>query len=128
MRKLQKGQALVEAALILPVFLLLVLATMDLWPALADLIVAKNLSARGARAAAVSLPPDDCPTLVDNAIGTNQALLLADLSYDSPCYPGQYFAQGEPVTVTIDLTYHPVFSLVWGDPVSLSVSTTDFGR
>ncbi len=128
MKKLQKGQALTEAALILPVFLFLVLATMDVWPALANMIVAKNLSARGARAAAVSLPPDDCPTLVDNAIGTNQALLFADLSYDNPCYSGQYFAQGEPVTVTVTLDYHPVMGIIWGDPVVLSLSTTDFGR
>lgn len=128
MRKPQRGQALTEAALILPVFLFLVLATMDLWPALADIIVAKQLSARGSRAAAISLPPEDCPTLVANAIGTNPALLFADLSYDSPCYSGQYFAQGEPVTVTVTVEYHPVLSLVWGDPVTLTLSTTDFGR
>jgi len=119
-----KGQALVETALILPVFLLIILATIDIWPALADLIIAKNLSARGARAAAVSLPPDDCPTLVTNAIGTPD-LLFADLTYTMPCSSGQSFAQGEPVTFALTLDYYPTF---WGGTWTLLVSTTDFGR
>lgn len=123
-RNRQRGQALVESALVLSLFLVLILGTIDIWPALADLVVAKNLSARGARAAAISLPPDDCPTLVTNAIGTPE-LLFADMSFSMPCYSGQTFASGEPITVTVTLDYHPSF---WGGTWTLSVSTTDFGR
>lgn len=120
----QRGQALTETALVLSVFLLIILATVDIWPAIADLLIAKNLSARGARAAAVSLPPDDCPTLVANAIGTPD-LFFADLTWTVPCASGQVFAQGEAVTVTILLDYHPIF---WGGTWHLQVETTDFGR
>ena len=120
----QRGQALVETALVLSLFLLIILATIDIWPAMANLIIAKNLSARGARAAAISLPPDDCPTLVTNAIGTPE-LFFTDLTYTMPCVSGQTFAQGEPVTVTMMLDYHPMF---WGGTWNLQVETTDFGR
>lgn len=121
---LQRGQALVESALALPILLLVLLATIDIWPAMADVIIAKNLSARAARAAAIALPPDDCNALVTNAIGTPE-LLFADLTYTNPCASGDYFAQGEPVTVTVSLDYHPGF---WGGTWELNLSTTDFGR
>lgn len=119
-----KAQAFTEAALTLSVFLLLVMGTVDIFPALADLLIVKNLSARAARAAAIALPPDDCPTLVANAIGTPD-LLFADFSYTTPCASGETFAQGEPVTVTVTLDYHPGF---WPGPWEIEVSTTDFGR
>ena len=123
--KRQRGQALVEAALIIPLLLLIVLATIDIWPAMADFVIAKNLSARGARAAAIALPPEDCPTLVANAIGTPE-LFFADWSYDPPCVSGQYISQGAPVTVSITLEYHPGF---WGGTWVIGpISTTDFGR
>lgn len=124
LRTRQRGQAMTEAALVLSLFLVVILGTVDIWPALADLIIAKNLSARGARAAAIALPPDDCPTLVANAIGTPD-LLFADWNFTNPCYSGQYFSQGEPVTVTVTLEYHPGF---WGGTWTLPISTTDFGR
>lgn len=122
-----RGQALVEMALALPVFLILILATMDVWPAIANSIIAKSLSARGARAAAVSLPPDDCPLKVASAIGTPE-LLFSDLTYTAPCVTGQTFAQGEAVSVTVVVEYHPVMELIWGDPVILTLETTDYGR
>ena len=121
----QRGQALVEAALIIPLILLLILGTMDIFPAAANVLVAKNLSARGARAAAIALPPEDCPTLVANAIGT-PALLFADFTYTTPCVSGQYVPQLAPVTVSVTLEYHPSF---WGGTWIIGpISTTDFGR
>ena len=121
----QRGQALVEAALIIPLLLLLILSTIDIWPAIADAIIAKNLSARGARAAAIALPPEDCPTLVANAIGT-PALLFADFTYTTPCVSGQYISRLAPATVSVTLEYHPSF---WGGTWVIGpISTTDFGR
>ncbi len=109
----------------LPLFLAIVALTIDIWPAMANFAIAKNLSARGARAAAIALPPEDCPTLVANAIGTPE-LFFADWSYDLPCAPGQYVSQGAPVTVSITLEYHPSF---WGGTWVIGpISTTDFGR
>ena len=119
-----KGQALTEMALVLPVFLLVILSVIDLFPLLADVLVLKAVSARGARAAAISLPPDDCPALVAQAMGT-PALLFADWSYIPPCASGQTFASGVPVTLAATLEYHPSF---WGGTWTLPVSTTDFGR
>ncbi len=123
-RSKERGQAMVESALMLPVLLLILLATIDIWPALGNLVVAKNLSARGARAAAIALPPDDCPTLVANAIGTPD-LLFAEMSYTVPCVSGQTFAQGEEIELVVHLDYHPGF---WGGTWSLDLSTTDYGR
>lgn len=113
-------------ALVLPIFLLVVLATVDIWPALADLIIAKNLSARGARAAAVVMPNEDCPLLVESAIGTPK-LFMADFTYEiSPnCVLLPTIAQGEEVWVNIDLEYHPSF---WPGPWNFIIVTSDWGR
>ncbi len=120
---------MVFVVLMIPVF-----ALIDLGPVLFNLSTANALSAKGARAAAIYLPNgiSTCETDVLNSIG-NVGLLMADwnVSTSSNCGldPSDAIVPGEPVTVSIEVNYHPMFWGQWlGDPWTLVVSTTDQGR
>jgi len=55
--------------------------------------------------------------------------MMADWAYsvtNCPSDPLVGIAQASPVTVTLDLSYHPVF--LPGNPWSISLVTTDYGR
>ncbi len=111
-----------------------VLALIDLGPVLFNLSTANALSAKGARAAAIYLPNgvSSCAVDVLNSVGVPD-LLMADwaLGTSANCTfnTSDVIVPGEPVTVYIEVNYHPMFWGQWlGDPWTLVVSTTDQGR
>lgn len=121
----KQGQALVEFSLVVVVLIFIVIAMIDIGPALADILVAKQLSAVGARAAAISLA--NCPLDVSNSLGS-PAFFFSTWTLDIPvnCTNPASLDPGEPVTVTIQLNYQPIF---WQtEPWLFNLSTTDGGR
>jgi Flp pilus assembly protein TadG len=63
-RRRERGQSLVELALVLPVFLLIVMATIDFGWALRSYIVITNSAREGARAGVVGASEDDIKAAV----------------------------------------------------------------
>ena len=127
----QRGQSLVETALVLPILLLILVGSTDVFLGAADVAIAKHLSARAARGAALSTMPDgvtSCQARVDSLL-TGEYFLLADWSYtvtNCPTDTKVGILRGSSVTVTITLVYHPSF--LPGDPWNFVVVTTDYGR
>lgn len=138
--RLYGGQAMVEFALVLVFFIMLLLAMVDVAPLVGDLYIAKQMSARGARAASVYYPDgsNTCYWDVIQAIGN---VPLASATYDieilGDCNDDPYNLHpgGEPVTVRINVTYTPMFMGGIGWPARtemrtwpFSVETTDITR
>lgn len=131
MRTEAKGQSLVEMALIMPILLLVLLGTTDVWLGVADGLIAKHLTARAARGAALSTVPDGVTSCQDRVASllSGDYFINADWSYtvtNCPADPYQGITQGTPVEVSILLDYHPSFFS--GDPWSIQLATTDYGR
>jgi hypothetical protein len=107
--------------------------------------MAKELSARGARAAAIFYPDNEpdgtgstCYSDVESALG-GQTMPFAvwDFTVSENCddNANTLLAPGEPVTVTIDVTYTIPFAVDFGllptgedSQIQFSVSTTDQAR
>lgn len=127
--KKEGGQALTELALVLPVLLLVLVLSIDVLMLGANALIAKSLTARGARAAALSTVPDgvtSCQVRVADTIGSPQ-FFLANWSYSTvncSADPTVGIAQGSEVEVTIDLTYYSS----WLGDLALMVATSDYGR
>ena len=127
----QKGQSLVELALTLPILLLVLVGATDIFSAAADLLIAKNLTARAARGAALSTVPDgvtSCQERVDSLM-QGEFFLMAESSYivtNCPADQYQGIVQGSEVVVELQLQYHPSF--LPGDPWNIVIHTTDYGR
>ena len=131
MKTRQHGQSLTELALTLPIFLFVLLATTDVFAVAADHLIAKNLSSRAARGAALSTLPDGITSCQDRVSArlAGATFFLADWTYETtncPYDPYVGIMQGTPVSVTINLLYHPMF--LPGDPWALSIQTVDYSR
>jgi Flp pilus assembly protein TadG len=96
----QGGQSLIEFALVLPVFLILVLSIVDFGWALRSWITVTNSAREGARLGAVGASCDD---IKQRAVDTSANLLtLSDVTVDN--------CQGDPGTsVVVTVTYHYSF-------------------
>lgn len=94
--KQNKGQAVVETAIVLPVVLLLLFAILEFGQVLNEYLVLTAAAREGARTAAVS---DDAAarTAVTQAV-TNIRNTGLQISIE---YPGGLRQQGRPVTVTV---------------------------
>jgi Flp pilus assembly protein TadG len=96
----QRGQALVEFALVVPILLILVLGIVDFGSALRSWMAVTNSAREGARAGAVGA---NCEDIRQRAVGTSAGLLTgADVSVEN--------CQGQPgtsvvVTVTHDYSF-----------------------
>jgi len=94
----QRGQALVEFALVVPIFLILLLSIVDFGWALRSWITVTNSAREGARAGAVGATCDD---IKQRAVDTSADLLsLSDVTVDN--------CQGDPgtnVEVTVSYEY-----------------------
>jgi len=107
----QKGQALVELALILPLLLLLVFGIIEFGRALYIKNTLSNAAREGARRAAVTTPwttaqTDALKDYVKSTIQVDQAGIVITISSapNSPPLSGQ----GDSVTVNVALPFTPV--------------------
>ena len=127
----QKGQSLVELALVLPILLLILVGATDIFAAAADVLIAKHLTARAARGAALSTYPDgvtSCRERVDSLM-QGEFYFMAESTYsmtNCPTDAQQGIAQGSEVSISLILSYHPNF--LPGDPWMFNVITKDYGR
>ena len=118
----QKGQALVELALVLPVLLLLLGGIMEFGRLLHAQLVLTAASREGARAAAVGLPFEE----VRERVREEAAALDGD-RLEIVQEPAGGLVRGQMVTVTVryalDLIF-PFMEALLPDPFVLSASTT----
>ncbi len=128
-----RGQGLVEFAMIIMLLIGTVAAVVDVFPLVGDWFVAKEMSARGARAASIYLPDGTrtCFNDVTNAIG-NPSLPFADwtVSISGNCTDNP-FATIPPralVSVTVDVDYHPPFWGGFGYPPKQTASVWSFSQ
>lgn len=140
MNRSERGQGLVELSLVIIIFMILMAGFADVAPLAADLYFAKQMSARGARAASIYLADGSrtCYADVMNAIG-DPGLYSAEwtATINGPCTndPSGTISIGTPIIVTIDVVYTPMFLGGFGWPPketasswALSISTTDQAR
>ena len=121
---------MVEFGMSLPLLLFVVFMVFTVFTLATDVLMAKQMSARGARAASVFLADGSrtCLGDVTDAIG-DPGLASASWTHTvtTNCdgNPLATFYPGEPVTVTIDVDFTPF----WGQGSwPLSLSTTDQAR
>jgi len=116
MNKLQKGQGMVEFALTLVILIIIVAGMIDVAPMIFNVYAAKQMSARGARAAAI-YAPDGVRSCRNDAIaaignpGLMSANWTAEVSPNCDYNPLSTLARGESVWVTVNVDYKPMF---WG--------------
>lgn len=100
--KSQKGQAAVEFALVLPMFIILVFSIMEFSRLWETVSVLTSAAREGARAAAVTAPPD-----VTAATNAAQNILTAgNISNATITVAGPNAA--DEVIVTVSITYTPL--------------------
>jgi len=128
-----RGQALVEFALVLPLFMLLLTGMLDFGFGLYSRMSVINAAREGARAAVIAPDKKDVPVLVSNAV-SNAANGLAvsttvtciDASPPATCN----FTNGDPneaqegdsVDVHVAYTYHTFFPLLFGATFDLGTT------
>ena len=135
-RQRTRGQALVEFALVFPVFFLLLAGLLDFGFMMYSRITLINATREGVRASVTQADNGQgIPGIVHNMIQTNSTgLVLADLSDTETCVP---YAQakcdfaaggfpdplpGDVVRVSTTYVYHSFFARFFGTTISLSTS------
>ena len=124
-RKKERGQALVEFALVAPVFLLLLMGIVDFGLGLRAWISVTNSAREGARLASVHATCDAIRQRVEDSSGglvTSGSQVTIDPSSCS-------FVTGDSATVTVQYTYHLVTPLggllsMFGHGVPSSIDIT----
>lgn len=117
----QRGQSVVEFALILPIFLLFLFGVIDLGRAVYAQTVLSNAVRDGARAAVVATRTDDqvVQAVIDAAVGV--PLTAANVTISGTRQPG--------TAVTVSATYvfvpvTPIISRIVGTSLRLTASST----
>ena len=137
-RRRERGQSLVELALILPVFLILTLAVVDFGMALRAYVTVTNAAREGARYAVVDCDSSsDITSIKSKVVDSSSGLLTAadvSLDADSSSSGNQDCtstlpAAGGSIKVSATYTYNlitPLGNLVTSlsGPITLSTSTT----
>src|SRR5688572_13246994 len=125
----ERGQSLVEMALILPLLLLIVLGTIDLGIGFKTYIGLTNAAREGVRW--ISIHPSDQDGAADRVeeeaerVGLLDGILSED-GYDISFSPDKSnYAAGEKVTIYIDYDYELLFGAVTGLPeIPFTASST----
>ena len=126
-----RGQALVEFAVVLPVFLLILSGILDFGFLLYSRMTVISSAREGARVAIdapKSTPAQQAqiPNLIRSRVTDAAAgLNLADLTVTPTCIPACNFAAGnakagDSVKVTVDYQYHSIFPLLFGQSIGMS--------
>ncbi|MDP4092184.1 MAG: TadE/TadG family type IV pilus assembly protein [Bacillota bacterium] len=120
--KSQKGQSLVEMALILPILLILVMGIIDFGLLFGNYMTIDNASREGARNAVVGKTDTQVTDIVQ---GMTQNLDRADMKIT--IYPGQSVRKkGDEVTITVEYDNKlitPIISAIIPNPVHLTAKT-----
>ena len=119
--KRERGQALVEMALVIPVLLLLFVGICEFGRILGAYMVINNLSREGARYGVVGHNDGE----IENLLFTEKAWLDEDrmIIYITPEFAERH--KGEPLDIQIDYSLDlmtPVFSHILPDPVPIKAS------
>lgn len=142
MKRLNRGQAMVEASIALPLFLLLILGVMDLGRAAFTYNGISNLAREASRFAMVEYSSDatspcywasfddaSCLTQVKNyAIGLHMVpnINSMDVAVDLLACQSTCQGSGYPVTVSMSTKFQPVATSLLGiGPFNISASSTD---
>lgn len=124
----QKGQSLVEAALILPILLLLLVGVVDLGRAMSTKIALTNASREGARYA--SRYPDQKSSIIAavdaeldaNGLGIDTAEVEIEIVPDPSVTPA---AQGAKVTVTCTYPFETIMGgLLGAEEIEIRATTS----
>lgn len=119
-----KGQSLVETALVLPVILILLTGIIDFGLLFNNYLIVSNASREGARAAVTGKTDAQIDAVVDNAaVSLNPANLTVTITPDEST--GRI--TGDAVTVTVQYQYSmitPIIAAIVPGPLNLNTSTT----
>lgn len=119
--RVKRGQALVEFALVVSLFLLLVLGTLEFGRAIIIITSLQNAAREGARYAVIK--PTDTPGIVRAAQRTVVIVGTGGMNV-TVTYPNGTSTQSDPVKVSVSYGFHfllPVISKVFG-PAGLTLS------
>ena len=123
-RRGERGVAIVELAMVLPLLFLLVMGTFDLGRAVYIRNALANAARDGARFATVDPRNTNC---IQSVAARNSSLAGLSTASVSISTPGSV-AIGQPVTVSVQSTYQPVTALIAGaigvNSVTLQSSAT----
>lgn len=123
-RRRREGQSLVEFAVVLPIFLLLLAGIVDFGLGLYSQMTVINAAREGARVGIVELGVATTPAEVATAkanIETRVSEMASGLDVDTivTCVPAAC-ASGNPVVVQVDYQYRMLWPLAFGTEIGLS--------
>lgn len=117
-RRRTRGQSLVEFALVVPIFLLLLCGILDFGVVLYSRMTITNAARDGARVATLMAgesPGDIASRAADTAASAAGGLgVSTDVSCQNSCKPGAF------VTVTVSYDHHVFFPLLFGTNIPMS--------
>ena len=109
----ERGQSLVELALLLPVLLIILLGLLDLGRAYYVSVALEDMAAEGAAFAAVQPNPGDLSEVQARAAGASTGLVRIEPGAVQVQYPPA-IVRGNPVTVTVPFEFTFVTPFISG--------------
>jgi len=117
-----KGQSIVEAALILPIIMLIFMGIIDFGLLFNNYMIIENASREGARYAAVGNSDSDVTAVINNA-----TTFLDRTKLTTTIYPSQSMRKkGDEISVTVEYEnnlFTPIISAIVPNPVRLKGRT-----
>lgn len=126
-RRTSQGQSLVEFALVLPVFVLLLAGMIDFGLGLYSYMSLQSAAREGARLGVTDCTRDDCATTVSSRVTASSAGLAPTVTVTCTSAAGATIAcsstvPGDSVTVTASYTYRMVWPLTFGTSIPMASS------
>ena len=125
-----RGQAMVEFALVIPVFLLILAGLLDFGFMLYSRMGVINASREGARAAVTAADPTTIPSVATGAARNSATGIGSSIAVSTSCvhivsascdWSTKTSSQpGDAVAVTVTYTYHTFFPLFFGATIPMS--------
>ena len=128
MMKREKGQALVEFTMVIVMFMIILLGIVVVTPLIANVYIAKQVSAKGARAGSIYYADGVRTCLQDvlDAVGDPpfiRAEWTVEVSPNCDNVPTSTIASNEPIIVIIHVEYSPLFVGGFGWPPKETADT-----